>query len=366
MSAAALRLTKRHFNVLDLSRLVAAVAVLFWHYVHFVIPADGSPAPPNIAAVEPLHPLFALFYDYGHLAVEYFWIVSGFVFAHVYLADPQARGRFWTARIARLWPLHLLTLGVVAGLQALYFTLHGQHFVYSPNDAYHFALNIFLAHFWGFERGMTFNGPSWSLSVEIVAYAAFWALLPALRSGRLLVAGAVAFLAALLAPQFAGLKLFACIAYFFAGVGMYFGLLRYGLKAGSLAVGGLSGLALAMRFDTVTGFDFPQGALWVLSLFAVALAGEATEGSDGLTIGKRLGDASYGTYLWHFPIQLALVMMLDLLPGGRTLSQNWAVLAVYIALAVGAGFASHRWFEKPAQKAILAMVSRGGSEPAAA
>ena len=356
--AQSLRLPKRHFNALDLSRLIAAVAVLFWHYLHFTIPANGSRAPPNFSYFEPLHVLFAAFYAHGHLAVEYFWIVSGFVFAHVYLAQAGARRRFWLARFARLWPLHLLTLGVVALLQAGYWAQHGRHFVFGPNDWTHFFLNLGLAHYWGFEKGMSFNGPAWSLSVEILAYATFWLVLPALRQGRALVAGALALAAALLAPQYPTLKAFACIAYFFAGTTIYLALLRGWAKPALLAAIGVAGIALATLFDRVTALEFPQGGLWVLSFFIIALAIDRFDHDDRLAFGKRLGDASYGTYLWHFPIQLVIVMTLDALPGGRALAQHWAVLAVYIAAALAAGFASHRWFERPAQRAVFAAAAR--------
>ena len=353
-----LRVPKQHFNALDLSRLVAAVAVLFWHYLHFTIPPQGSRAPPNFGDYEPLQPIFAAFYAHGHLAVEYFWIVSGFVFAHVYLAEPQARRRFWLARFARLWPLHLLTLAVVALLQAVYWAQHGRDFVFGPNDWTHFVLNLGLAHYWGFEKGMSFNGPSWSLSVEILAYAAFWLVLPALRQGRGLVAGALALAAALLAPQYPALKAFACLAYFFAGTTIYLAMLRGWARPGSMALAGLCGLVLAARFDVVTKLEFPQGGLWVISLFTLALAIDRFDRDDRLAFGKRLGDASYGTYLWHFPIQLTLVMALDALPGGRALSQHWAVLAVYLTAALAAGFASHRWLERPAQRAVFAAAAR--------
>ncbi|MFX5945263.1 hypothetical protein ABTE62_19415, partial [Acinetobacter baumannii] len=82
------------------------------------------------SAVSPLYHQLAWFYDYGHVAVQYFWAVSGFVFAHVYLADPTAHDRFWLARVARLWPLHLLTLVLVALLQATYGGIHGTDFIY--------------------------------------------------------------------------------------------------------------------------------------------------------------------------------------------------------------------------------------------
>ena len=357
-----LRLPKRHFYALDLSRLVAAVAVLFWHYLHFTISPDAMAAPTNFGDYEPLHQVFAVFYHHGHLAVAYFWVISGFVFAHVYLGDPAARERFWSARIARLWPLHLLTLAVVVVLQGAYTAQHGHAFVFGPNDLVHFVLNLFMVQSWGLQKGMSFNGPSWSISIEILAYAVFWALLPSLRERRRAWAltFALAALAAGLGVLQPGFKLWSCLAYFFVGAGAYFVMLRGWSKPWLPGAIGGCGLLLAMAFDRVAMLDFPQGALWVLALFALALWVDRLDRHDRLAFGKRLGDASYGTYLWHFPIQLTMVLVLDALPGGRALSQHWEVLAIYLAAAVAAGFASHRWFERPAQRAVFAAAARYG------
>ena len=355
-----LRLPKRHFYALDLSRLLAAVAVLFWHYLHFTIRPDSMAASTNFGDYEPLHWVFAVLYHHGHLAVLYFWTISGFVFAHVYLGDPAARERFWSARIARLWPLHLLTLAVVVVLQGAYTAQHGQAFVFGPNDLHHFLLNLAMIQSWGFQQGMSFNGPSWSISIEILAYAVFWALLPSLRErrGAWLLTLVLVALAAVLGVFQPGYKLWSCLAYFFAGTGAYFAMLRGWSKPWLPGVIGGCGVLLAITFDRVAMLDFPQGALWVLALFALALWVDRLDRNDRLNFGKRLGDISYGTYLWHFPIQLTMVMMLDALPGGRALSQHWEVLAIFVAAAIGAGFASHRWFERPAQRAVLAAAAR--------
>jgi peptidoglycan/LPS O-acetylase OafA/YrhL len=48
--------------------------------------------------------------------------------------------------------------------------------VYPFNDAWHALLNVFLAPAWGLEQGWSFNGPAWSISVEVLLYAGFFLL----------------------------------------------------------------------------------------------------------------------------------------------------------------------------------------------
>jgi len=354
-----LRLDKRHFNALDLSRLLAACAVLFWHYQHFFVPPVDYQFHVNRPRVSPLyHELWWLF-DYGHVAVQYFWAVSGFVFAHVYLADEGARGRFWLARLARLWPLHLLTLGLVAVLQAAYSGAHGTEFIYHHQDAKHFLLSLGLAHYWGWQADQSFNGPSWSLSTEILAYAAFWLLLPGLRRLPL----ALALLAAVMALALFFLKapdgpVFTCIGYFFGGAAVYGAALRGGLQAGVLAaLAGMlvaAALLLGLRWQAEDAATLAGTFAALLAMLAI----DTADREDRLAAARHLGDASYGVYLWHFPLQLALVLLIDATLGSRGIARQPAFLLFFIGLCVLAGFASHRWFERPTQRLVLKLARR--------
>lgn len=354
-----LRLEKRHFNALDLSRLLAACAVLFWHYQHFFVPPVDFQFHVARAKVSPLYHELWWLYDYGHVAVQYFWAVSGFVFAHVYLADAGARGRFWLARVARLWPLHLLTLVLVAVLQAAYSGVNGTEFIYHHQDIKHFVLSLGLAHYWGWQADQSFNGPSWSLSTEILAYAAFWLLLPGLRRSPL----ALALTASALALALFFLKapdgpVFTCIGYFFGGAAVYGAALRSGLKAGVLtalaAILAAAALWLGLRWQAG---DAATLAGTFAALFAM-LAVDTADREDRLAGARHFGDASYGVYLWHFPLQLALVLLLDAGLGSRGIARQPVFLAVFIGLSVLAGFASHRWFERPAQRLVLKLARR--------
>lgn len=368
-----IRLPKRHFNALDLSRLIAALAVLFWHYQHFFVPPVLYEFHVR-RAIQPLYHPLRWFYDYGHVAVEYFWAVSGFVFAHVYLGDAAAARRFWVARLARLWPLHLVTLLVVGVLQGVYTALHGVNFIYHHQDVRHFLLNLVMAHYWGFQANQSFNGPSWSLSTEIVAYAVFAGALPLLRRNPVLFAGGCS--ALLFAAMFGDIlppdapqtsvvarvvSLVACLGYFFAGVAAYGAIdaARAGPRALALIALGLAAAAWRLAWIRHHGFDMAMLA-GTFAALALVLAIDLADRTERFARLRALGDASYGVYLWHFPIQLVMVLAVDALFGSRWVFRDPLLLGIFLVLALAAGFASHRWIERPAQRAIL---RRAGKQP---
>ncbi len=354
-----LRIDKRHFNALDLSRLLAACAVLFWHYQHFFVPPVDYQFHVNRAAVSPLYRELWWLFDYGHVAVQYFWAVSGFVFAHVYLADAGARGRFWLARVARLWPLHLLTLAVVAVLQSAYNGVNGTEFIYHHQDAKHFLLSLGLAHYWGWQADQSFNGPSWSLSTEILAYAAFWLLLPGLRRSPTVLALTAAVMAlALFFLKVPDGPVLTCIGYFFGGAAVYGAALKVGLRTGVLALLATALTAAALWLGQTLHSSNGATLAGTFAALLAVLAIDTADRDNRLAAARHLGDASYGVYLWHFPLQLVLVLLIDATLGSRAIAQQPAFLAVFVGLSVLAGFASHRWFERPAQRLVMKLGGR--------
>lgn len=353
-----LRLPKRHFHALDLSRLLAAIMVLFWHYQHIFVP----PVPYHVnvdRTIQPWYETLHWFYDHGHTAVQYFWAVSGFVFAHVYLSDPRAHGRFWLARFARLWPLHLLTLGLMALLQGIYVARYGTEFVYHTNDIKHFLLSIPLMQYWGWQDNQSFNGPSWSLSTEILAYLVFWIALPSLR--RLPLA-----LALVLGAGLMGIMLLdgpnkdvlSCIGYFFLGCAIYAATLKGLLRPASLLP---IGAALIVGAFWLKSQYRSADAATIAGTFGVVfltLAADMSDAKGRLSLGQKLGDASYGIYLWHIPIQLTLVLIIDTIGIPRDIAHQPWFLVLFVTLAIAAGFVSHAKFERPAQKAVFALWAR--------
>lgn len=353
-----LRLARRHFNALDLSRLFAAVMVLFWHYQHFFVPPVERHFDVN-RKIQPWYDVLGWFYDHGHVAVQYFWAVSGFVFAHVYLADREYKGRFWPARIARLWPLHLLTLGLMALLQAAYIARTGAEFVYHTNDLKHFLLSLPLAQYWGWQQDQSFNGPSWSLSTEILAYLAFFLMLPALRRAPLALAAmaGVATMGIMLKGG-PNKDVLSCIGYFFLGSAVYGATLRGWLRPATLVPLGLALLVGAFWLKATYRAGDAATVAGTFAMLFLTLAGDLGDDRGRLRFGRRLGDASYGIYLWHIPLQLALVLLVDATIGTRDIArQPWFMLG-YVGLTIALGFISHAKFERPVQRAILSWWAR--------
>src|SRR5688500_12807713 len=92
---------------LDALRGIAALGMVVWHYgAHFG-------AMPFKLALFP-------FYSAGFLFVDFFFVLSGYVIARAFWRAPrQSRlGSNILARVARMYPLHLLTLLFVAILLA--------------------------------------------------------------------------------------------------------------------------------------------------------------------------------------------------------------------------------------------------------
>ncbi len=108
--------------------------------------------------------------------VDAFFIISGIVISMVYahgfknLVDYK---RFLCLRLARLYPLHFLTLAFYVALGLLYYA--GYIHVVNPAkyDFRDLLPNLLLIHAWGFARNFSFNYVSWAISAEFFCYLCF-------------------------------------------------------------------------------------------------------------------------------------------------------------------------------------------------
>jgi len=164
------------FYFLDILRGIAALAIVFYHWRHFSYVGISNEF---VKTSEfPLYSIFENLYNYGYLAVYLFFILSGFIFFFLYYNKIKEKSiSFWNfsvLRISRLYPIHIITLLSVLILQNIFYKIYNTYLVYPENNLYHFILNILFIQSWGFEKGYSFDYPSWSVSVEIFVYLLFF------------------------------------------------------------------------------------------------------------------------------------------------------------------------------------------------
>jgi peptidoglycan/LPS O-acetylase OafA/YrhL len=155
-------------------RIIAAVWVVLFHFR----PLLRDAAPGFRDALAPV-------LNCGAQGVDLFFILSGFVLTWNYL---DRMGSSWSARatlhflwlrLARVWPVYLVTLHLAA--LWVIFTLHvGQVPAkdLSQFTAVSYVRQILLVQLWfqPFFDGSSWDGPAWSISAEWLAYLLFGAL----------------------------------------------------------------------------------------------------------------------------------------------------------------------------------------------
>ncbi len=149
--------TKKHFEILDGLRGIAALAVVIFHFMEWVF-SDYSKN----------------FIGHGFLAVDFFFCLSGFVIGYAYDNRMEQLGviEFFKSRLIRLHPL--VILGSILGLSGFLLDPFASPIAYNAGKLLLlFICSVFLIPFPVMEdRAFNLfglNAPSWSLFWEYVA-----------------------------------------------------------------------------------------------------------------------------------------------------------------------------------------------------
>ncbi|WP_298258232.1 acyltransferase [Bradyrhizobium sp.] len=346
---------------LEALRFLTAFAILVFHYRHFAFVADQPVGlePERL----PLYGTFRWLHDSGAFGVWVFWCISGFIFFWKYrdpIAERAVGGwKFFTLRFSRLYPLHLVTLLSVALLQTAYFDLRGSFFVYQANDLQHFLTQLFMASEWGITKGESFDGPIWSVSVEVLVYLLFFLML---RATRLWLLNVVIVAACLAAAHLSVGELFVkvtnCLALFYAG-GLAAAVrraadtsrLRTAIEAcGWLAAVVVMPLVIYVLRDQLDRFDLPLFVGFTpILLFCLSRKINLPRPMQAVIVSA--GNLTYSSYLLHFPLQIAIVLCFAL--SGRPVPvYSGALFAVYLLTTLLLSYFTFRYFEAPAQRFI--------------
>jgi peptidoglycan/LPS O-acetylase OafA/YrhL len=303
----------------------------------------------------------------GAYAVDMFFVLSGFILSHVYFTQFRdgLRGErfrsFISYRFARLYPVHLVTFGMMV---VLFF---GQSIVTgsSTADSGRYSVPVFLSSltmthaWWGSGTTTTPNIPAWSISAEWFAYLLFPFLCLAVKRLRRfapLVFTLAGLGLALLWHVTDDNPLVRVMAGFLVGMAA-FQISRLTVGTAKVPVLGTVVLALVVVWATVGAARLEIGIL----LFACLILVLATERDwlcriFSLRWVVYLGEVSYAVYMVHWVVRVVVrtaaekAGVIDTIPPGL-------LVATYVFVTLGAAMLLYHFVERPWRRRLRALLA---------
>lgn len=372
------------FEALDGWRGLCACLVVLFHF-HGYSPIYSSP-----------------FIRNSYLFVDFFFVLSGFVIAWNYssrLDTWEGVRRFLILRVGRVYPLHLFMLLCFMAYETL--KLFHDQSQPMPSTAFTgdtgpFAVftNVFLIQSLHLHDGLTWNGPSWSISTEFWTYVVF-----ALVSAWLGMRNWMLLLAALAAPVLllyvskTGMDttydygLIRTLFGFALGIACYrIHVLRPHARDSATGTGTLTMTALecavvaaVIVFVSNAGtsaWSFLAPFVFALAVLVFAVEGGLVSRLFRFSFLKWLGTLSYSIYLTHYifvvvlPLIIKRIVHQDLwtampLPNGqyvmafgRNAIEGTLFYALVLAVTLAFSAFTYRWVETPGREWSRRWVGR--------
>jgi peptidoglycan/LPS O-acetylase OafA/YrhL len=355
---------KSHYVVLDGLRGVAALMVVMFHT--FEAYADGDPTRQII--------------NHGYLAVDFFFLLSGFVIAYAY-DDRWARmgqREFFLRRLIRLQPM--VVLGSLLGAALFYFQAGELFPRIAATPVWQMLLVMLLGctllplpkqlDIRGWDEIHPLNGPAWSLFYEYIANIAYALVLRRLSARALTVLAALA-AALLLEVALLGPRRDLIGGWSLDAAGVHVGLARlcYPFLAGMLLMrsgwrlhhrhafaisAALLIVALALPRMGGTPHHWTNGlydAGCVLLLFPLVVAvgaGDKAATGRSVRIARFFGDLSFPLYITHYPlIYVYTAWVVDRKVPARIGAPLGAALVI---AAVAIAYASLKLYDEPVRR----------------
>jgi peptidoglycan/LPS O-acetylase OafA/YrhL len=300
----------------------------------------------------------------GYLAVQTFFILSGFVLARSYAKATWTRRDLWkyaVARFARIYPVYLASLALVAPFMVQAMLKPGKSAAIKAGLLLDYGL---LLQGWMGNLGVGWNTPAWSLSCEFFFYLFFPFLLIGLRKANRPTVVAV-LIGALITPVLMAhssvpwqWKPVHHLSDFAAGVAAsrLFEFLRPVMtrRGQWLYLPALAGGVLLVIYPGImdgTYGDLSTGLrpLNVAALVGFALSGGALARALSTGAAQYLGKISYSMYILHVPVlwwygYWAVYGPLHMPPG--------IAAVVYLLLVTALASLAFEWVEMPANRWI--------------
>lgn len=355
----------RRFEVLDAFRGICAVSVVVFH-MHLV------------DSVTELS-----FFRGSYIFVEFFFVLSGFVLAHGYAYKNHLNFTdFMKARFFRLYPLHLfmfvvmffLELGKLAAYKLGGFIFNNTPFTNS------FAIkeiipNLLLVQSWtSYTDPLSFNFPSWSISVEFYMYVLFFCSIVVFKHKPIiwLTSSLISFLLIYLQSPSITPEVLRGVSCFFGGTFTYWLFMKSSSFKLSATIGTCVELMLLTSIVIVVQsvFEyrfFVASVLFMVAVFFFAFEFGFISKMLKLKYFQLMGKLSYSIYMTHAAILFCLTSLgfviqkitekdftpmingLRFLNFGSTLTNNVMVLAILLVV-ISLSLITYKYIEVPGQK----------------
>jgi peptidoglycan/LPS O-acetylase OafA/YrhL len=356
------RLEIRHLTGV---RIIAAFWVVLYHYqvqIYGLLPELKFLAP--ITSI-------------GYLAVDLFFVLSGFILCYQYL--DRFRGKstrhywgFLWKRLARIYPAHLAVLLGLAALVILskFTSLR----INDPQnfDTAGFLLDLFIVRSWvGDSQG--WNIPAWSLSAEWLAYVLFplfavttiW--LTRRRSAAVLFAVGVLISAEGVATWIypsSHMPIPAARILLAFGFGCFVYVLTQRTsqspRNGWLGIASLGALMTVPAVIPVGGLRASVALVLAgATIYFLALGTGAAVGALGSRWPEFGGQISFSVYLIHVPLLMLLVRVFPVAHFAEApVVVRALIVAAHIVSVIIAGALLYRLVEMPAQDGMMKLLLR--------
>lgn len=292
----------QRFLVLDGLRGIAAIAVIIYHR------REWSPN--------------GHWFEHAHLAVDFFFLLSGFVIAHAYgqrLQGSMTVRAFFRARLVRLYPLILAGAILGAGYQLMAATAqHDALWLRDIKRSLPLALFLLPAPPGVGAAPFTINAPAWSLFFELLINLGYALIVRLLSTSILVLIIALSFVAEVaIAFHYGSLgpvgnefgSLLSAVPRtmlpFFSGVLLY---RLYACDRLPKVNAGLVSLSLVLLLSFVPVFlDRPQplydlACVCLLYPAIIVLGCQASLSGRAAKFATTLADLSFPIYILHYPL----------------------------------------------------------------
>ncbi len=344
------------FDNLTAARGLAALFIVLYH-------AIGSFGPTHLVNT---------MFSFGYIAVDLFFVMSGFIIAYSTKGTfdritLKNSSNFILKRIARIYPNHALVI-------LLYLLLLFAYTILKPNSPPPEKLELSsLIYFLTLTNNILYdkldwNGPSWSISAEFLAYIAFPYIYFCLTRlhGKFMWLVCLASITALAAVYYfngfhsigdgiTSIGIYRCLFEFICGCTIYFSGQRISRAfLASLIILVVVGLAtyILFTFNVILITSIMVLITYFMTTQSIKLAFTTKSLAPASQALNFLGEISYSLYIIHFFVKDVIKVLAN-----ELFLTSWFSLILYLAASISTAIIIYRYFEIPTRQFLYRKIN---------